>query len=198
MPDILADPTVAAIGGALAAGVLALWLAAAWWAYRDAARRSESTLAAFLAAGWIVLSTPLMLPLALVIYSFARPPVPASEHRTKALLLELAATADAGPACAGCGIQVEAAWRRCPDCATWLASACAGCGAWSDPSFDICPWCAGDMPASPPIPAAEPTPAETPAAERTARRQGRLPWGAVGRPGRPRVDRPSHRPLVRI
>jgi hypothetical protein len=192
MPDILADPTVAAIGGALATGAVALWLAAAWWTYRDASRRSESSFAAFLAAGWIVLSTPLMLPLALVAYTFARPPVPASDHRTKALLRELAATTAAVAVCAGCRTQVDPAWRRCPDCATWLASPCAACGAWSDPSFEICPWCAGDTSTSPGIAAIEPTP---PA--RTARRHGRLAWRAVG-PGRSRVHRPSHRPLVRI
>jgi len=81
MPDLLAetlnDPAVGAVGTAVVLAGIALWLAAAWWAYADAARRTESSLAGFVAAGWIILSTPLLLPLSLAAYAFARPQVAA-------------------------------------------------------------------------------------------------------------------------
>jgi hypothetical protein len=143
--EILANPLVGAAGTALAGTAIALWLAAAWWAYRDAGRRTESSFAAYLASAWIVASTPLLLPMSLLIYRAARPQVAASEVRATALARALAATHAAGPACTGCGVAVDPAWLRCPDCATWLAAPCGACGAWSDPTFDLCPWCGGDL-----------------------------------------------------
>ena len=147
--EVLTNPIVGAAGTALAGTGIALWLAAAWWAYRDAGRRTESTFAAYLASAWIVVSTPLLLPMSLLIYRAARPQVAASDVRTTALARALAATHAAGPACTGCGVAVDPAWLRCPDCATWLAAPCGACGAWSDPTFDLCPWCGGDLRATP-------------------------------------------------
>ncbi len=47
MTDLLAQalssPIIPAIGLAVGATIVALWLAAAWWAYRDAARRAGSS-----------------------------------------------------------------------------------------------------------------------------------------------------------
>lgn len=144
MPDLLAetlnDPAVGAVGTAVVLAGIALWLAAAWWAYADAARRTESSLAGFVAAGWIILSTPLLLPLSLAAYAFARPQVAAADRRTRALALELAMT-PARPACPTCSASIEETWLRCPTCSTWLAAPCAHCGAWSDASLDICPMC---------------------------------------------------------
>ena len=139
----LSDPAVGTVGTAVVMAVLALWLAAAWWAYADAARRTQSSLAGFVAAGWIILSTPLLLPLSLATYAFARPPVAAADQRTRQLALELA-TAAASPACPVCEEAVESTWLRCPSCTTWLASPCAHCGAWSEADLEICPMCGGD------------------------------------------------------
>ena len=141
LADILADPTVSAVASAFGIALIALWLAAAWWAYSDAARRTESSFAAFFAAGWVVVSSPLLLPFSLAVYGFARPPVTAAEHRSRALVAELGATATLGPACTSCGALVDSSWLRCPECATWLAAPCMGCGEWSDPRLEICPWC---------------------------------------------------------
>ena len=142
--DILNDPAVAAIGMALGLAAVALWLVAAWWAYNDAAHRTESSIAAFLAAGWVVLSTPLMLPLSLLIYGFARPQLTAADHRATHLVRELVSNAPPAPACTGCGAAVDDSWLRCPTCATWLATPCSACGSWSDPVLEICPWCGSD------------------------------------------------------
>jgi hypothetical protein len=147
MSDLLAQvldtPAVGAVGTAVALAALALWLAAAWWAYGDAARRTESSLAGFVAAGWIILSTPLLLPLSIAAYAFARPQVAAADRRTRQLALDLAMT-PALPACPACAASVETGWLRCPSCATWLASPCAHCGAWSEAGLEICPMCGSD------------------------------------------------------
>ena len=140
LTETLSNPAVGAVGTAIVMAVLALWLAAAWWAYADAARRTESSLAGFVAAGWIILSTPLLLPLSLATYTFARPQVAAADRRTRALAAELAST-PARPTCVVCSEPIDAAWLRCPSCTTWLASPCGRCGRWSDGTLEICPWC---------------------------------------------------------
>lgn len=147
MPDLIAqtlsDPAIGAFGTAVAMAAVALWLAGAWWAYADAARRAESSLAGFVAAGWIILSTPLLLPLSLAVYAFARPQVTAADRRTRSLAQELSMT-PARPACATCAQPVDVTWLRCPSCTSWLAAPCSDCGGWSDASLDVCPWCGGE------------------------------------------------------
>lgn len=152
MSDLIAqtlnDPALGAVGTAVVMAVIALWLAGAWWAYADAARRTGSSLAGFVAAGWITLSTPLLLPLSLAAYAFARPQVAAADQRTRQLALELAMT-PALAACPACAEAIEPTWLRCPSCATWLAAPCAHCGAWSEAGLEICPMCGSDTRAQP-------------------------------------------------
>ena len=146
--QVLADPAVTAVGTAVAVAAVALWIAAAWWAYTDATRRTERHLAGYIAAGWVILSTPLLLPLSLGVYAFARPSVPAGDRRVKTLMQELSATA-AESRCPACWSETEVAWLRCPTCANWLAAPCAACSRWSDVSLELCPWCgdeARDLP----------------------------------------------------
>ena len=148
--EVLSNPLVSTGLTLLGIGLLALWLAAAWWAYQDAARRSESTLVAFLAAAWIIVSTPLMLPVALAVYAFARPQVTAADHRARFLARELGAVVD-GPACPGCEMSIESSWLRCPACAVWLAAPCPSCGVWSARDLEACPYCGNEEHAAPVI-----------------------------------------------
>lgn len=139
----LASPAIGAFGTAVLIAAIALWLAGAWWAYADATRRAESSLAGFVAAGWIILSTPLLLPLSLAVYTFARPQVAAADRRTRSLAQELASSPELR-ACPACAERTDAAWVRCPTCSTWLATPCSDCGGWSDAMLGLCPWCGGD------------------------------------------------------
>jgi hypothetical protein len=154
----LSNPIIPAIGLAVAATVGALWLAAAWWAYRDAARRAGSPFAGLLAAAWIVLSSPFLLPLALAVYGFARPQRTAAEHRSRRLVAELVDQLDAadGERCPTCRLSLDPTWLRCPSCATWLAQPCAHCGGWSDRTLDICPWCGSEERDEPSVEQVEP------------------------------------------
>jgi hypothetical protein len=150
LAQIFANPIVSSTALALGIGAVALWLAAAWWAYGDASRRTESSFAALAAAGWIVISTPVMLPLALAIYRYARPGVSAADERSERLAVALAESG-VGPSCPACNRSVQPGWRRCPACTTWLAVPCAACGEWSDPTFDICPHCAEEARSEPSV-----------------------------------------------
>jgi hypothetical protein len=186
--QVLADPTVTAIGGAVGAALVALWLAAAWWAYSDAARRTDSTPAAMLAAAWIVVSTPLFVPFALAVYALARPQHSAAEHRTRRLAEELVDALDeiASAECSGCGNAVEDGWLRCPSCASWLALPCGLCGSWSDRSLAVCPYCGGEERGEAAVEVLEP------AAAVGRPRRGRRQLRAIG-PGRQAALRPAQR-----
>ena len=76
--DALANPLVGAAATSVAIAGVALWIAAAWWSWRDASRRTESMTVAFLAAAWIIVSTPMLLPLSLAVYVVARPSITAA------------------------------------------------------------------------------------------------------------------------
>lgn len=152
LDEFLSNPTVHTVGLALLLAGIAVWLAAAWWAYQDASRRKESTLAGFAAAGWIILSTPLVLPLSLAIYTMARPQATASDDRTRELMARLNEMAADRPTCPSCQASVDPAWLRCPFCATWFALECAACGEWSAAGLDLCPFCGADR-ESVPVPA---------------------------------------------
>jgi hypothetical protein len=147
MGDLLArlaaDPAVSTILTAFVAAAIALWLLAAMWVHGDAERRTESELIGLAAAAWILLSTPLLLPLSLLAYVLVRPGEAASERRVRELTAAFVVDSLVTAACPRCGEVIDGAWRRCPTCATWLATPCADCGRWSDAELAACPWCGG-------------------------------------------------------
>jgi hypothetical protein len=197
----LADPAVTAIGTAIVVAGVAIWLAAAWWAYADAARRTDSQLAALVVAGWIVLSTPLLLPFSLAIYALARPQQTAAEHRTRSLAAELVGLAEmtAAPLCPGCRAPVDGSWLRCPACTTWLAAPCATCGSWSDRTLPACPWCGAEDRSEPASEAIERVGTDRPLRARRPRRRLRsMAPGDPRQPGQRRVLAPDGRPLTQV
>ena len=187
----LSDPTVTAVAGAIGAALVALWIAAAWWAYTDAARRTESTLAALVVAGWIIVSTPLLVPFSLAIYSLARPQQTAAEGRTGHLAGALVdAMEESAPGgCPACGVAVAPGWLRCPSCATWLTIPCAGCGTWSDPTLAVCPFCGSEDREVPAV-----VPLELASAPGRARRMRRALRAVV--PGSQQPQRGGRRPQL--
>jgi hypothetical protein len=174
----LSNPIIPAVGLAVAATVGALWLAAAWWAYRDAARRTGTPFAGLLAAAWIVVSSPFLLPLALAVYGLARPQQTAAEKRSTRLVVELVDQLEAdGERCPSCRLDVDPTWLRCPSCATWLAQPCASCGGWSDRNLEICPLCGSEDRAAPAVDPLEPASVEplqpVPVMDAPRKRRGR-------------------------
>jgi hypothetical protein len=170
--EFFANPIVGAIATALALAAVALWIAAAWWAWRDAGRRTESSTLAFVAAGWIILSTPLLLPFSLAIYAVARPPRTAADRRAESLVAALADTVAADSRCPGCAALIDHDWLRCPHCATWLAAPCSACGEWSPADLDLCPFCGREGHAAPIV---EDAPVALRRVEGVPRRSGMTP-----------------------
>jgi hypothetical protein len=172
----LSNPIFPAIGLAFGTTVVALWLAAAWWAYRDAARRAGSPFVGLLAAAWIVVSSPFLLPLSLGVYTFARPQHTAAEHRSRRLVEELVNQLDAtdGERCPSCRQSVDPTWLRCPACSWWLAQPCANCGDWSERGLDICPWCGSEDRREPAVEQLQPVGVVGPSRKRRGRGSRRL------------------------
>jgi hypothetical protein len=139
---VLSSPIVNGLLMAIGVTLAVLWLAGTWWAYLDISRRTSSELARFGAMGLVIVSTPLLLPFSLIVYRLVRPQTTVAERRAVELATGLGPAFAGRERCPACRDLIDADWRRCPACATWLASSCDSCGQWSDIAFDLCPWCA--------------------------------------------------------
>jgi hypothetical protein len=119
------------------------WIALAYWAYRDARRRSDSVWLAVFA-----LAVNVLPYLGLLLYVVLRPPRTMDEER--ALLLEEQALTE-GPAevisrpCPTCGREIELDFVICPYCRTQFARRCRACQRWLRLGWRVCPYCAEEV-----------------------------------------------------
>jgi RNA polymerase subunit RPABC4/transcription elongation factor Spt4 len=142
--DVAALPIVRLVALAIACYTALLWLAAAWWAMQDLRRRHDDPVLPYLAAAMVVLASPVLFPLALVVYLIVRPSSTLGERRRLALeerLDELEAEGGAPARCPRCAAPVETDWLRCPTCRSRLGYACAECGRAMGSDWTLCPWC---------------------------------------------------------
>jgi hypothetical protein len=131
--------------------VVVLWLATAFWTFKDARRRIRDP--------WLVavatlfgLFPPFLGP---IIYLFFRPPeylqdVHERELEIRAMEQRLAQLEQRCPVCRA---RVEPSYLVCPVCTTRLKQACASCGQPLDALWQVCPHCAS--PVTPALPALE-------------------------------------------
>jgi RNA polymerase subunit RPABC4/transcription elongation factor Spt4 len=130
-------------GAALLVGlVVGAWALAALWGFQDSARRSGSLLARYFVATWILVSGPLLLPLALGVYILVRPADSPADRRYLRLAGIVTFREAEATSCRACGARIDPGWSRCPACATWLAVQCQRCERLAPPEAEICPRCA--------------------------------------------------------
>lgn len=131
--------------------VVVLWLATAYWVFKDARRRIADPWLIALAV-LVGLVPPFLGP---IVYLFFRPPeylqdVHERELEIKAMEERLA---ELDRRCPVCRARVEASYLVCPVCTTRLKQSCPSCGQPLESLWQVCPYCATEIP--PALPALE-------------------------------------------
>ena len=144
--EIVASPLVQ-LGVQLAAlYVVLLWLAGAYWAFRDMQLRTDNPFLPYLAAAFIILFTPLLFPFAIVLYRIVRPQEKIGEVHERELAEEaLLAEVEAIRTCPTCGRRVHEEWLICPSCRTRLNRVCPNCSRLVGLDWSLCAWCGRDF-----------------------------------------------------
>jgi RNA polymerase subunit RPABC4/transcription elongation factor Spt4 len=147
MSPMLADTASLVVVGVIAAAgyAAALYVATAFFVWRDARRRSESV--TFQLFALILGFVPPFL--GALVYLVIRPPATLEEERALALeqqtLLEIDDDSIALRPCPSCGREIEADFIVCPYCRTQFARRCHGCDRVLRLGWSVCPYCAVEV-----------------------------------------------------
>jgi RNA polymerase subunit RPABC4/transcription elongation factor Spt4 len=130
----------------LVAYIVLIWLASAFWAYRDMRLRSASAITPYVAAAAIIIFTPVFFLFGLLLYRIVRPKETIAEvnERTlaeEAMLAEVASHAH----CANCARPVHEEWIICPTCRNRLRRVCPNCERLIELDWTLCAWCGKDF-----------------------------------------------------
>ena len=141
-----ANPVVEFALQALVVYFVILWLAAAYWAFRDMQQRSENPVLPYLAAALIILFTPVFFLFGIIVYRIIRPHEKIGEVYERNLAEEaLLAEVEAIKTCPSCRRRVNDEWIICPTCRTQLNRVCANCGRLVGLDWALCAWCGRDF-----------------------------------------------------
>jgi RNA polymerase subunit RPABC4/transcription elongation factor Spt4 len=123
-----------------------LWLAAAYWAFRDMQLRSENPILPYIASALIVLFTPVLFPFGIIVYRIVRPQEKIGEVYERNLAEEaLLAEVEAIHSCPACHRRIHDDWIICPNCRTRLNRVCANCSRLVGLDWSLCAWCGKDF-----------------------------------------------------
>jgi RNA polymerase subunit RPABC4/transcription elongation factor Spt4 len=140
--SILDNPVLQLGFKLLAVYWVVLWLAAAYWAFRDAQLRTENPIAPYLAAAFVIVFTPLLFPLAVFTYRIVRPQERIGEVYERNLAEEaMLAEVEAIRHCPSCDRRVDPGWIICPTCRTRLNRVCPNCTRLVGLDWSLCAWC---------------------------------------------------------
>ncbi len=125
---------------------LAIWIACAFWVYRDMRSRTEEPMLPYLAAALVILFTPVFFPMAILVYRIVRPAdrvLDRREHElNEALLMSEVGEIEQ---CASCRRVVDPSWMICPNCRGELRDRCGECGRVAEFDWRHCAWCGNDL-----------------------------------------------------
>jgi len=155
------DQIIAGIGSALAgffgspvvqfviysilAYLVVLWLASAYWVFRDMQQRTENAILPYLAASLVIVFLP-VFPLAVFVYKIIRPHEKIGEVYERNLAEEaLLAEVEAIKSCPTCARRVNDEWIICSTCRTRLNRVCPNCSRLVGLDWSLCAWCGKDF-----------------------------------------------------
>jgi RNA polymerase subunit RPABC4/transcription elongation factor Spt4 len=144
--DFVNHPLVQAGAQAFVVYVVIIWLAAAYWVFRDMQGRSPNPLLPYLAAALVIGFTPVFFPFGIIVYRIIRPQEHLGEAYERGLAEEaLIAEIEQIEHCATCRRKVHGEWIICPTCRTRLKRVCPHCGRLVGLDWSICAWCGRDF-----------------------------------------------------
>lgn len=136
------QPVVQAVVAGAAIYFVMLWLATSFWAFHDMRRRHRDPVLPYVAAAAVILVSPLLFPLAVIVYRIVRPGETLAESRERQLNDRLVDIEVAERLrCPGCRQGVEEQWLACPSCRTRLAHQCLSCQRSMGLDWTLCAWC---------------------------------------------------------
>ena len=125
--------------------LIVLWLASAYWVFRDMQQRTENAILPYLAASLVIVFLP-VFPLAIFVYKIIRPHEKIGEVYERNLAEEaLLAEVEAIRSCPTCARRVNDEWIICPTCRTRLNRVCPNCSRLVGLDWSLCAWCGKDF-----------------------------------------------------
>jgi len=131
---------------AIAIYLVILWIATAYWAFRDIQQRSDNAILPYFVAAGIIVFTPAFFILAVWVYKIVRPHEKIGEVWERNLAEEaLLAEVEAIHHCPACERRVNDEWIICPSCRTRLNRVCPNCSRLVGLDWSLCAWCGKDF-----------------------------------------------------
>jgi len=140
--DFFSSPTFHFISLMFYFFLAVLWIACAYWVFKDARRRVDDKVVLIVC----VLTGIVFGPIGLIVYTIVRPPELLAERRERDLemqMMEQRLTDEAR--CSFCKTPVKDDYLVCPTCGRRLRTTCTSCGKPVEPSWRVCPYCEADV-----------------------------------------------------
>ena len=173
--DIVGSPVVQVGVRLIFIYLVILWIASAYWAFRDMQQRSDNAILPYLVAAGIILFTPFLFVFAIWVYKIVRPHEKVGEVWERNLAEEaLLNEVEAVRHCPTCERRVDEEWIICPSCRTRLNRVCPNCSRLVGLDWSLCAWCGKDFERRDVVPAGmiQPLPAGNEATGRIAAQAG--------------------------
>jgi RNA polymerase subunit RPABC4/transcription elongation factor Spt4 len=139
------SPVVQFVIYSILAYLVVLWLASAYWVFRDMQQRTENAILPYLAASLVIVFLP-VFPLAVFVYKIIRPHEKIGEVYERNLAEEaLLAEVESIKSCPTCARRVNDEWIICPTCRTRLNRVCPNCSRLVGLDWSLCAWCGKDF-----------------------------------------------------
>jgi RNA polymerase subunit RPABC4/transcription elongation factor Spt4 len=144
--DIINSPVVQVGARLIFVYIVILWIATAYWAFRDMQQRSDNAILPYVVAAGIVLFTPFFFIFAVWVYKIVRPHEKIGEVWERNLAEEaLLNEVESVRHCPTCERRVDEEWIICPSCRTRLNRVCPNCSRLVGLDWSLCAWCGKDF-----------------------------------------------------